>query len=297
MSLSKTVLKSLKFLLTLGGSFHYAKAAREYDDIYNRYSSVFDDIAPLNKQIELTTLQIEGNIDSLKTYMKSRKTLLGVDDYVPNLSNGTQDPVKALELINTNHNLVANTVSSSALSLATVGGAWLSVGAFGTASTGAAISGLSGAAASNATLAWFGFGSLASGGLGMAGGQAILIFAGIALTWGIVAYTAYSKSKKIVKQNAQVLGEIDRLQELLPLLRREAAKLKTLGDRVGELTTQYLTIAKHLESEVYPYGLLSRFKQKVFSSLGIRPYSSKQQAAVTKLQTETRELLEKLSSL
>ena len=46
--------------------------------------------------------------------------------------------------------------------------AWIMVGAFGTASTGTAISSLSGAASTTATLAWFGGGSVASGGLGMA---------------------------------------------------------------------------------------------------------------------------------
>lgn len=46
--------------------------------------------------------------------------------------------------------------------------------AVGTASTGTAIAGLSGAAASNATLAALGGGSLAAGGLGMAGGTAVL---------------------------------------------------------------------------------------------------------------------------
>lgn len=48
------------------------------------------------------------------------------------------------------------------------------VGAFATASTGTAISGLSGAAASNAVLAWLGGGSLAVGGGGMAAGAVAL---------------------------------------------------------------------------------------------------------------------------
>ena len=61
-----------------------------------------------------------------------------------------------------------------------VGGALTAVGAysaamtFASASTGTAISALSGAAATNATLAFFGGGSLASGGLGMAGGMYVL---------------------------------------------------------------------------------------------------------------------------
>ena len=69
------------------------------------------------------------------------------------------------------------------------GGAALAFGAYNgtmllaTASTGTAISSLSGVAATNATLAWLGGGSLAAGGWGMAGGMMVLggIVAGPAL--------------------------------------------------------------------------------------------------------------------
>ena len=49
---------------------------------------------------------------------------------------------------------------------------------FGVASTGTAISALSGAAATNAALAWLGGGALAAGGGGMAAGNALLALAG-----------------------------------------------------------------------------------------------------------------------
>jgi hypothetical protein len=48
------------------------------------------------------------------------------------------------------------------------------VSTFAAASTGTAISGLSGAAATNATLAWLGGGTLAAGGGGMAAGAVVL---------------------------------------------------------------------------------------------------------------------------
>ncbi len=53
-------------------------------------------------------------------------------------------------------------------------GAYSAAMTLATASTGTAISALSGAAATNATLAFFGGGSLAAGGLGMAGGTLVL---------------------------------------------------------------------------------------------------------------------------
>ena len=62
-------------------------------------------------------------------------------------------------------------------------GAYSAAAAFATASTGTAIATLSGAAATSATLAFFGGGSLAAGGLGMAGGTMVLgcMVAGITL--------------------------------------------------------------------------------------------------------------------
>lgn len=65
-------------------------------------------------------------------------------------------------------------------------GASSAVTAFGAASTGTAIAGLSGAAATNATLAWLGGGALSAGGFGVAGGMAVLggIVAGPALAVG-----------------------------------------------------------------------------------------------------------------
>lgn len=65
-------------------------------------------------------------------------------------------------------------------------GALGGVSMLASASTGTAIASLSGAAATNATLAWLGGGSLAAGGFGMAGGMAVLggIVAGPVLAVG-----------------------------------------------------------------------------------------------------------------
>lgn len=77
-------------------------------------------------------------------------------------------------------------------------GAYSAAGTFAAASTGTAIASLSGAAATNATLAFFGGGSLATGGLGIAGGTAVLggLVAGPALAiMGIIVGAKASKAK------------------------------------------------------------------------------------------------------
>lgn len=73
---------------------------------------------------------------------------------------------------------------------------------FGVASTGTAISSLSGAAATNAALAWLGGGALAAGGGGMAAGNALLALAG-PVGWAIagVGLLASGITLIVVKQD------------------------------------------------------------------------------------------------
>lgn len=85
-------------------------------------------------------------------------------------------------------------------------GAYSAASTFAVASTGTAISSLSGAAATNATLAFFGGGSLATGGLGMAGGTAVLggLVAGPALlVMGVIVSAKAGKGLEEAKQYAE----------------------------------------------------------------------------------------------
>ncbi|MBQ7568023.1 hypothetical protein IJT17_04385 [bacterium] len=66
-----------------------------------------------------------------------------------------------------------------------------------TASTGTAIGSLSGAAATNATLAWFGGGSLAAGGLGIAGGAVVLGGLVLGPALGIMGAVASNKASAL----------------------------------------------------------------------------------------------------
>lgn len=90
---------------------------------------------------------------------------------------------------------------STGLAQGCVAGGLAAIGAYGgtmafaTASTGTVISGLNGVAATNATLAALGGGSLAAGGFGMIGGATVLggLAAGAAI--GITGFTMNSKAK------------------------------------------------------------------------------------------------------
>lgn len=92
-------------------------------------------------------------------------------------------------------------------------GAYGAAMTFGAASTGAAISGLAGAAATNATLAFLGGGSLAVGGLGMAGGMAVLggLVAGPALA--VMGLVLGSKAEENLENARSNIAEAEKIEE------------------------------------------------------------------------------------
>ena len=160
----------------------------------------------------------------------------------------------------------AAAVSTGALvGMASYGGATM----FAAASTGTAIGSLSGAAAANATLAWFGGGSLATGGLGMAGGTAVLggIVAAPVLAVGGAIFAAKArqnlaeakadkaKAKKAAAQlrsaTALVNGikkvseqYIDLLEELRPKFNSAILKLERVIEDQGSNYEEYDTASR-----------------------------------------------------
>lgn len=109
--------------------------------------------------------------------------------------------------------------SAKSLALASLGatGIYGAVATFATASTGTAIGTLSGAAATNATLAWLGGGSLAAGGFGIVGGMWALggIITGPALA--IAGFAMASRSESKLTEATQYAQEADEKIEKMEL--------------------------------------------------------------------------------
>ena len=131
------------------------------------------------------------------------------------------------------------------------GGAITAFGAYGAAqtfavaSTGTAIASLHGAAAANATLAFFGGGSLAVNGLGIAGGMVVLggLVAGPALmTMGFVAGAAAKKNLEKAK--------INRAEALETAAQSEAASLQC--EAIRRRTYVFYNLLARLDSYLLP---------------------------------------------
>lgn len=110
----------------------------------------------------------------------------------------TPEQVKELETVNMNASTALKTLAvSGGNAIAVVMGVPALVTQFAAASTGTAIASLHGAAATNAVFAWLGGGSIATGGLGVAGGMAVLgtLTGVVALASASVVATAYFAKK------------------------------------------------------------------------------------------------------
>ncbi len=135
------------------------------------------------------------------------------------------------------------------------GGAMSLATSVGVASTGTAISGLSGAAATNATLAWLGGGSLAAGGGGMALGSLILggITFGPALMIGGFVFAgegekALTKAREYEAKVNEATAEIDAIGDFLEQVRQRIYELGYLLKSLNERATDELD-----ELESLPY--------------------------------------------
>ena len=126
---------------------------------------------------------------------------------------------------------------------------------FGTASTGTAISGLSGAAAWNATLAWLGGGSLAAGGGGMALGTMVLggITVGPALAVGgfVVASQGEKAMTKARQYEAKVNTEIAKLNAAKDVLQQVKQRIYELSDLVEQLNYHAVLLLNELEFQPF----------------------------------------------
>lgn len=161
---------------------------------------------------------------------------------------------------------------------------------FGVASTGTAISALSGAAATNAALAWLGGGALAAGGGGMAAGEALLAMAGpvgwaIAgvafLTSGLLLWKSRSEKKKL-EEIFTVISKRDvksynlATVELNERIKRIISESELLNEACVQIATFGTDYKKMTEKQQYTLGsyvnlMYSSTQLLVNPILGLQP--------------------------
>lgn len=161
---------------------------------------------------------------------------------------------------------------------------------FGVASTGTAISALSGAAATNAALAWLGGGALAAGGGGIIAGNAFLALAGPigwAIAGGAIVVSGFQLWKRKINQNRLVdiftlmsnrdiksyeLAIVE-INERIIRIKEEGHKLNCAKERIRGFGLDYnlMTEAQQYELGSYVNLMNSTTQLLVNPILGLQP--------------------------
>lgn len=147
-------------------------------------------------------------------------------------------------------------------------GALGAVSTFATASTGTAIGTLSGAAATNATLAWLGGGSLAAGGLGMTGGMVAL--GGIALgpLLAVAGFWMASKAEEALTEARRYEAKVDKacaemktVETILSAIRQSCDEMTSV---LNEATRRFDAV------KVYDMSDRTKFMQMMTIGKGLK---------------------------
>ncbi len=148
-------------------------------------------------------------------------------------------------------------IGSGALTGAAVYG---TVGLLASASTGTAISALSGAAATNATLAWLGGGAIAAGGGGMAVGAVVLggVVAAPVIAVGYMVYDAKA-NKNLAAAKENLLKAKKFQQEILLAISKVNAiinRVNQMEDVLGELNKRLVRYNNRLAEIIRDNGIV-----------------------------------------
>lgn len=204
-----------------------------------------------------------------KQVRESERLLVdGIDVTVGQVSGSTGLDTDAMAWV---RGLVGSTLTGTGVSAGITG----AVGTYGAASTGAAITGLSGAAAESATLAFLGGGSLASGGGGMALGATALNFVTLGpalLVGGFMVKGQGAKARtKAREHEAQVAVAVADLSDTRTRLVAVDARVDELAVLLGRLVNRGVAALDLLESEAFDPELhVERFQQALGLVMAVR---------------------------
>ena len=220
------------------------RAKRNHEDAIESLESerektnqLFQDLGRL--KVSIFSDQIKYLVDEIKKRKKAKSKMTGFEQMVEEL-NLPQMEKMVLGSLDIEKGLASGAASGALMGL----GAYGSVGMLASASTGTAIASLSGAAATNATLAWLGGGSLAAGGFGMAGGMVVLggLVAGPAIA--ITGFVMASKAEEALTKARDYESEVDQAIEKINSME---IVLKGLQANALEMRMTLTKLAKYFD--------------------------------------------------
>lgn len=259
------------------------KAVTEYNDAYTTMYSNGDILCVMRTRAVDLILNVETLINSIANRPKSFDTdIAEIQTQRVRFIDVCEFAKAELEAAKKSALGAGAGISAGAaiVSVAPTAAMWVAT-TFGTASTGTAISALSGAAATNAALAWLGGGAVAAGGGGMAAGHAFLALAGpvgwtIASATLLASITLFTINKfKLSKQKKEEIEAIKQnthetliISEKIKVFIDETTMLRDqlnqmYGDSLHEFGKDFMSLSE--ERQLQLGALVNNTKALAFS--------------------------------
>lgn len=228
-------------------------AQTDYDEAITKFKKqkkkTSSDLEKLGElKINAWADSMNGFVDAFSAFKNIEVTKkLDVNIYYKGMDENPEQVLLNIEnaTLNANEIIKAGVSSLGAgalVGVAAYGGAMM----FASASTGTAISALTGAAKTNATLAWFGGGALKAGGLGVAGGK--LVLAGIAVAPALIVGSMIANSK-----GAERLAEAKKISAETHEKIAEIDLITTGMEGIAKLSNNYYSFIKKFNERFKPF--------------------------------------------
>lgn len=261
-------------IITIGGHNRLREASLNYQNNYELYAEYFNQAVDIQKNIndslnavgEMTYKILFELEKSQKLLKRSAQRIKSLDNNLK-FNNTSSEIYKLRRIADEKSHTGVILIQGTALGGLAAVGSWTLVSMLGSASTGTAIASLSGVAAHNAILAWFGGGALAVGGGGMAAGT-ITLGAIIALPVVILsAYKTHSSANDLTIKTEELKIEIPKMgKKTIDLLRVKVAIDKQL--KLLEMQHRKIhEVNKQVYKVIYPNGIFSKAKRNIDSLL------------------------------
>jgi hypothetical protein len=286
------VRRLLEAAVTLGGSENLRSALQQMESEESLYDAILREASSLSERLQTDLAHLGSRMRSALRKLRSAQTILAPagrrrrTDLSPieqgrliaQLTRIEQSSIAIREFT------ALEGVAQGSVAGGTVGlGSWAAVSLLGTASTGIGIGTLYGAAATNATLAWFGGGSLATGGLGMAGGT--LALGGLVLVpmLGIASWWTHSKAMQVRRRIADLRRANERNSDAVSMLRSRILKVAQVLPPFERSVESLNGELKRVNQSLFPFWWLSRIRRFMSSRLGGGYYNDSELALIDSL--------------
>lgn len=280
--------------VTLGGQQKFLRAKADYETTHSRYLLKFQSEKAYRERLEDAVSELgKLTIASFKAFKRAnriiRRKALPMRTPIDANHAAQKTDFTRIEKLVVSYSEATSALGGAGAGSAVAVGSWSIVSLLGTASTGTAISTLSGVAATNATLAWFGGGALAAGGAGMAGGTAVLGGLAVLPVIGFMSWHSRAKAEKVETETNRLRFQLQQLEYAISEHTNRIVAANAAMSRLQSPAEALILVTAEAKRALFPVPFLSFCVRQVRAWCGGQFYREHEASSVDRLSAQVLE--------